>query len=82
MSILVSPNDNRGWGMRRRSRSAMRGVGTRRRPRRSRMTLRTLLGLGTASRRRRGRRVGRRSRPAATSSRLVVVRTSRRSRRR
>lgn len=67
MSILISPNNNTGWGMRRRSRPSMRGVGMRRRARP--LTLRSLLGLGT--RRRRG---SRRSRPR-TTSRLVVVRT-------
>ncbi|QGQ62663.1 pVII [Fowl aviadenovirus E] len=78
MSILISPNDNRGWGMRRRSRSSMRGVGIRHR----RLTLRSLLGLGTVSRRRRGGRSSRRSsRPASTTTRLMVVRTSRRRRR-
>ncbi|AP_000381.1 pVII [Fowl aviadenovirus D] len=71
MSILISPNDNRGWGMRRRS--SMRGVGIRRR----RLTLRTLLGLGTSSRRRSGGRSSRRrSRPASTTTRVMLVRTS------
>ncbi|ADM53798.1 pVII [Turkey adenovirus 1] len=79
MSILISPSDNRGWGaaMRRRCRSSMRGVGLRRRRTTTvrPLTLRSLLGLG-ARRRRRGRASSR------VSSRLVVVRTSRTSRRR
>nr|AAV90963.1 pVII protein [Northern Aplomado falcon adenovirus] len=52
MSILISPSDNRGWGagIRRRSRSSMRGVGVvARRP----LTLRGLLGLGVRRTRRR-----------------------------
>ncbi|BCZ16700.1 core protein precursor pVII [Aviadenovirus bubonis] len=83
MSILISPSDNRGWGtrLRRRARSAMRGVGTRR-P----LTLRTLLGLGATRRRRRGARrsriLGGASRRSSTTTRIVAVRTTRSRRRR
>nr|WJJ54612.1 MAG: pVII protein [Otus scops adenovirus] len=80
MSILISPSDNRGWGtcLRRRSRSAMRGVGVRR-P----LTLRTLLGLGTRRRRRGTRRIrGGATRRSSTTTRIVAVRTTRSRRRR
>ncbi|APO40949.1 pVII [Pigeon adenovirus 2a] len=74
MSILISPSDNRGWGMRRRTRSSMRGVGVRR-P----LTLRRLLGLGTTTSRRRNRRRravrGGASRRTSTSTRIIAVRT-------
>lgn len=83
MSILISPSDNRGWGIsmrRSRSRStmrrrpSMRGTGARRRSRRALsapMTLRRLLGLG----RRRVPRIGSRTT-------LVAVTSSGRRRRR
>ncbi|WPS63616.1 pVII [Aviadenovirus phalacrocoracidae] len=78
MSILISPSDNRGWGagMRRRYRSSIRGVGTRRA-----MTLRTLLGLGTR-RRRRSRRVSGGRVGRSMTTRIVAVRTTRTRRRR
>ncbi len=82
MSVLISPSDNRGWGMRRRPRSSMRGVGST-----GRLVLRRLLGLGTTTSRRRRRgtrrvRGGAARRSTTSTTRVIAVRTTRRRRRR
>ncbi|BBJ21545.1 core protein precursor pVII [Crane-associated adenovirus 1] len=73
MSILVSPSDNRGWGVR-RCRRGIRGVGCRRG-----LTLRGLLGMGARRRVRRSR--ARRRAPPVSRTTLVAVRSTRRRRR-